>query len=1004
MGYRAFFSYARADDKTANWLHRQLDNYRTPKSLVSTEGALGPVPAKLHPIFRDRTDLQAGGHLDQSLQQSLEDSECLVVLCTPTSAKSHWVNHECETFIRLGRAERIFPVIADGIPDSGDPETECFPQALRGRGLLAADLREIKHAGGQVTGDGREMGRLKLIAGLLGVPLDALVQRERRRARIAMMAMSVAAVSFLGLAILATFFGIVAKRQEYLAESTLQRFFITSAWREFDGGSVRAAVQRALIGARLLEDQRDDAGEVLAAALFELGGSVPLPHVGGVLALFSPDGTRIVTATARVTGALADGSVRVWDRSGVLVHELPRWDAAVTALAISANSDLLAVGADDGRVRLISLASGEIVRDEQTAAAVSHVVFSPDGRSLAYVHAAGFSVLDIERWEMRVRRETSTQVLRISFAPDSSVLAATVARDEAAERRERERRQAQEPPDLSLSFGPSPYGPRLMLIDVATGAERALPNSGLSGQFAPVRHQVATGMVVVVANSGESLIWEGASSRQSVQANMSASEVCNATCAALFISSEVGYGIARFTIPLEPPDILVERGAVSRARWAPDGRRVAAGAGSGTIVSAGVYNASVTIENETRRTRRAHEGLITALDFAPNSSALVSAALDGTDPQLWGALSWPVIRQEESDGVGVGYNAHGDRFGVVDDRITITGADGAVRTFAPDATRRDRPFDDIRYDDNDVLRYSAGGRFIAAAIHNRVTVWNARDGALVFTREVAWDGRASLAFTPDEANLVIPGPGGQIIVLNASDGRELRSFVPQMLEQAGRPRQPRTQTYSVHVSPDGSEIASAGSDNLVIISEFATGRTLRQFAGHLLPPVDVQYSHDGAKIVTASLDQTARVWDAATGRLLLTLAGHEAPVYSARISPNGRIVATASIDGTIRIWSARSGRQLGSMLIDPTETFFDLAFSPDGGELAHWGPYDTWFIDVGLFALDFDALAHRACSSILSQGWRTLSREVIESDPLLQSQWADPERNVCEGITGHASR
>jgi hypothetical protein len=66
------------------------------------------------------------------------------------------------------------PVIAAGEPDSGDPETECFPPALRGKALLAADLREIKLPTGQLIGDGREGGRLKLLAGLLGVGLDQL--------------------------------------------------------------------------------------------------------------------------------------------------------------------------------------------------------------------------------------------------------------------------------------------------------------------------------------------------------------------------------------------------------------------------------------------------------------------------------------------------------------------------------------------------------------------------------------------------------------------------------------------------------------------------------------------------------------------------------------------------------------------------------------------------------------------------------------------------------------
>lgn len=271
VSYRAFFSYARADDKVANWLHGQLDRYRTPKSLVGTRGALGVVPAKLHPIFRDRTDLQAGGHIDQSLQDALENSESLIVLCTPTSAKSHWVNHECETFLKLGRSNRIFPVVAAGAPDSGDPETECLPPALRGKSLLAADFREVRLSNGQLIGDGREGGRLKLIAGLLGVPLDALVLRERKRRRLMMASLGTATVLFAAVAFSALWFG---------WQSNLRR--------------IEAEEQRALAQTRLEDTQTtvDDFTELLtrvdprprssSSRIFSFSAGEPLPCVTDV--------------------------------------------------------------------------------------------------------------------------------------------------------------------------------------------------------------------------------------------------------------------------------------------------------------------------------------------------------------------------------------------------------------------------------------------------------------------------------------------------------------------------------------------------------------------------------------------------------------------------------------------------------------------------------------------------------------------------------------------------
>ncbi|MBU6408362.1 MAG: TIR domain-containing protein [Alphaproteobacteria bacterium] len=280
MRYRAFFSYARADDRIANWLHRQLDSYRTPKSLVGTEGELGPAPARLHPIFRDRTDLEAGGHVDGALMAALEASETLVVLCTPTSARSPWVNRECAAFIELGREKLIFPVIAAGEPDSGDAETECFPPALRGRGLLAADLREIRKPNGQLVGDGRDGARMKLIAGLLGLPLDRVIQRERRRQRQLVTLLSGAAVTFLAVAVAAAGFGWLSEQRAatirvQAGQITIER---DEANRQRDEASRQrdlavtardaeaAQRQRADENAQVAEDRRRVADEARAQA------------------------------------------------------------------------------------------------------------------------------------------------------------------------------------------------------------------------------------------------------------------------------------------------------------------------------------------------------------------------------------------------------------------------------------------------------------------------------------------------------------------------------------------------------------------------------------------------------------------------------------------------------------------------------------------------------------------------------------------------------------------
>jgi len=173
--YAAFISYSHKDAAAARALHARLERYRIPKRLVGTPGDHGPVPAGLTPIFRDRDELPAAGDLSEKVRGALAASDSLVVLCSPYSAGSIWVAREIAAFRELNPDRPILAAVVAGEP------SECFPAGLGGTDAagaavepLAADLRK--------AGDGRRLGFLKLVAGLTGVGLDALVQRDAARA------------------------------------------------------------------------------------------------------------------------------------------------------------------------------------------------------------------------------------------------------------------------------------------------------------------------------------------------------------------------------------------------------------------------------------------------------------------------------------------------------------------------------------------------------------------------------------------------------------------------------------------------------------------------------------------------------------------------------------------------------------------------------------------------------------------------------------------------------
>ena len=184
--YRAFLSYSHGDKTWGKWLHHALENTRIDKDLVGRETAAGPVPKTLRPIFRDREDFSAGHSLTAQTLTALGASQFLIVICSPNAAQSKYVNEEVRRFKILGRADRVIPVIVDG--ESGDPTRECFPPALRCKlgadGQITDEHEEPIAADAREQGDGKEIAKQKVVAGLLGLGLDEIVRRaERARKR-----------------------------------------------------------------------------------------------------------------------------------------------------------------------------------------------------------------------------------------------------------------------------------------------------------------------------------------------------------------------------------------------------------------------------------------------------------------------------------------------------------------------------------------------------------------------------------------------------------------------------------------------------------------------------------------------------------------------------------------------------------------------------------------------------------------------------------------------------
>lgn len=228
--YRAFISYSQQDKAWGKRIHTWLETYRIPDGVVPVTQP----DQRLGRFFRDEEDMAAASDIGEIVRRAIENAESLIVICSPRSAQSKWVNAEIHHYRRTGRARKVFAVIIDGVPNSGDPETECFPPALRAAGDPDdPDALPIEPLGLDVRKDGPARTCARLAAGLMGVDFDDLWQRDRRRAearqRLLIGGLSAISVIFAALTAAAVWFGVQSQQNAADAEAArlkLQREYL----------------------------------------------------------------------------------------------------------------------------------------------------------------------------------------------------------------------------------------------------------------------------------------------------------------------------------------------------------------------------------------------------------------------------------------------------------------------------------------------------------------------------------------------------------------------------------------------------------------------------------------------------------------------------------------------------------------------------------------------------------------------------------------------------------
>jgi hypothetical protein len=482
--YAAFISYSSADAAFARKLHRALEAYRIPAAMGEIRLTDHPsAKNRIYPCFRDREELPSGD-LGRALNKALDEAGALIVVCSPHAAQSEWVEKEIRHFETLGRSDRIFAVIADGEPlasEAGDADNECFPPALRHAARVRAGEAappEVVAGDARRDKDGFRNAWLKQVAGLTGVNLGKLLDRDRaaRRARAVRIAAGVCAL-LLGVLTLAA-----------VNDARLQRLDLVAQARQLNGVEGRTLDAHAFAIAALGRASLYAPGAALAKAAAADAG------LQARLAADLRDHTELVEVAA----------------NGAWVQAYNGEDFRLWSLADGRSSPLSAraLFVEQGRAIVHRDPSGYVVRDLTTNAATTLAFHRlPETREKDLVTSGPFVAAyewggDSALWDLRSNARVPLDATEgIAFTPGGTALLLHSAESGAAIRilasgrtvplsREyalppAHQRNGLSPGDLRYILDASSQNTRAALIDLSDGSRREFtwPAGAHAGRF-----------------------------------------------------------------------------------------------------------------------------------------------------------------------------------------------------------------------------------------------------------------------------------------------------------------------------------------------------------------------------------------------------------------------------------------------------------------------------------------------------------------------------------------
>jgi WD40 repeat protein/TPR repeat protein len=587
-------------------------------------------------------------------------------------------------------------------------------------------------------------------------------------------------------------------------------------------------------------------------------------HGGNIRsATYSPDGTRIVTASL-------DKTARIWDaRTGAQLAVLSG-HGSFNYSAYSPDGTRIVTALGDKTARIWDAVTGtQLAVLSGHSEWLSSAAYSPDGARI--VTASQDKTARV--WDARtgaslvVLSGHSEWLLSAGYSPDGTHIV-TASQDKTA--RVWDARTGSQLAVLSGHGGRvnsaaySPDGTRIVTAsqdrtarvwDANTGASLAVL-SGHNGIVSSAAYSPDGTRIVTSSNDKTARVWDAVTG-----------------------------------MPLAV--LSGHSGIVNSVTYSPDGTRIVTASQDETVR---VWDARTRAQLAILL---AHGSSVFSAVYSPDGNRIVTASNDKT-ARIWDVRTAAPLAVLS----GHGYPLSSAAYSPDGTRIVTASDDKTARIWDADTSEQLATLSAQDAYVNSAAYSPDGTRIVTALADKTARIWDVRTAATLAVLSGHGDVVMSAAYSPDGTRIVTASLDKTVRTWDAHTGAPLA-----VLYGHG------DRVVFVAYSPDGARVVSASGDKTARIWDARTGTQITVLSGHGGVVTSAAYSPDGARIVTSSGDKTARIWDARTGTQLAVLSGHGDVVESAAYSPDGTRIVTGSDDKTARIWDARVPANIAAQIM-----------------------------------------------------------------------------------------